>query len=162
MTDNIQNKAITIKKAVLRFTDSAIRYAWENYDPAQIEEQPDGSLLVTLYGAIEFKIVNMVLTECGRVQVVSPPELAEKVVELAERVIRVHRPNRPDTPNKSEKSSSACPAYPAYKDYPQPTVIRPGSYENLLTYRKAQIIYDATVLFCQRFLRKGDRTIDHY
>ena len=81
MTDNIQKKAITIKKTVLRFTDSAVPYAWEKYDPAQIEEQPDGSLLVTLYGAIEFKIVNLVLTECGRVQVVNPPELAEKVVE---------------------------------------------------------------------------------
>lgn len=157
MNDNIQKTAITIKKTVLRFTDSAIPYAWENYDPSQIEEQPDGSLLVTIHDAVEFKIINIVLNGGGEVQVVSPPELAEKVVEQAERVIRAHRPNRPDTPNKSEKSSSA---YPAYKAYPPTQIIRPGSYENLLTYRKSQIIYDATVLFCQRFLHKGDRTID--
>ena len=49
MNDNIQKTTVTIKKTVLRFTDSAIPYAWENYDPAQIEEQPDGSLLVTIH-----------------------------------------------------------------------------------------------------------------
>ena len=29
-----------------------------------------------------------------------------------------------------------------------------------MSYKKSQIIYDATVLFCRRFLQKGDRTID--
>ena len=151
MNDNIQKTTVTIKKTVLRFTDSAIPYAWENYDPAQIEKQPDGSLLVTIHDAVEFKIINIVLNGGGEVQVVSPPELAEKVVEQAERVIRANRP---------QQSAYAYSAYPAYPAYPQAPIIRPGSYENLLTYRKAQIIYDATVLFCQRFLRKGDRTID--
>lgn len=35
-----------------------------------------------------------------------------------------------------------------------------GGYENLLSFQKARIVYDGTVLFCQRFLRKGDRTVD--
>ena len=35
-----------------------------------------------------------------------------------------------------------------------------GNYRQLLSYRKAKIIYDATFCFCERFLRKGDRTID--
>lgn len=35
-----------------------------------------------------------------------------------------------------------------------------GGYENLLTYKKAEIIYDATVYFCNRFFHKYDRTID--
>ncbi len=35
-----------------------------------------------------------------------------------------------------------------------------GNYHNLLSYRKTKIIYDATFCFCERFLRKGDRTID--
>jgi four helix bundle suffix protein len=30
----------------------------------------------------------------------------------------------------------------------------------LLSYRKAQVVYDLTWRFCGRFLRKGDRTID--
>lgn len=35
-----------------------------------------------------------------------------------------------------------------------------GGYEKLLSYQKAEIIYDATVYFTNRFYRKGDRTID--
>lgn len=35
-----------------------------------------------------------------------------------------------------------------------------GDYEKLLSYRKAEAIYDITFRFCQRFLTKGDRTID--
>ena len=35
-----------------------------------------------------------------------------------------------------------------------------GGYQGLLSYRKSQIVYDATVRFCERFLKKGDRTID--
>lgn len=35
-----------------------------------------------------------------------------------------------------------------------------GDYQSLLTYRKAVIIYQATVLFCDRFIAKGDRTRD--
>jgi four helix bundle suffix protein len=35
-----------------------------------------------------------------------------------------------------------------------------GNYSELLSYRKAEIVYDLTYRFCQRFLKKGDRTID--
>jgi four helix bundle suffix protein len=35
-----------------------------------------------------------------------------------------------------------------------------GNYRGLLSYRKAEVIYDFTFRFCQRFLAKGDRTID--
>lgn len=35
-----------------------------------------------------------------------------------------------------------------------------GNYHSLLSYKKAVIIYDATVLFCDRFLSKFDRTVD--
>jgi four helix bundle suffix protein len=35
-----------------------------------------------------------------------------------------------------------------------------GGYEELLSYRKTVIIYDATVCFCERFLDKWDRTVD--
>ena len=35
-----------------------------------------------------------------------------------------------------------------------------GNYRELLSYRKAEIVYDVTFEFCQRFLSKGDRTID--
>lgn len=35
-----------------------------------------------------------------------------------------------------------------------------GNYKALLSYRKAEIIYDITFRFCHKFLRKGDRTVD--
>jgi len=35
-----------------------------------------------------------------------------------------------------------------------------GNYSQLLSYRKAEIVYDLTFRFCERFLRRGDRTID--
>lgn len=35
-----------------------------------------------------------------------------------------------------------------------------GNYRELLSYRKSEIIYDFTFRFCERFLNRGDRTID--
>ena len=35
-----------------------------------------------------------------------------------------------------------------------------GGQRELLSYRKAQILYDLTCCFCARFLKRGDRTID--
>jgi four helix bundle suffix protein len=35
-----------------------------------------------------------------------------------------------------------------------------GGYSDLLSYRKALIVYDATVRFCERFLDRRDRTVD--
>lgn len=35
-----------------------------------------------------------------------------------------------------------------------------GGYKSLLSYQKAQIVYDATVYFCGRFFEGRDRTID--
>ena len=35
-----------------------------------------------------------------------------------------------------------------------------GGYQDLLSYRKSLIVYDATVQFCNRFLDKRDRTVD--
>jgi four helix bundle suffix protein len=42
-----------------------------------------------------------------------------------------------------------------------PRLIPPhGNYRELLSYRKAEIVYDVTFEFCKRFLVKSDRTID--
>jgi len=35
-----------------------------------------------------------------------------------------------------------------------------GGYRNLITFQKAEIIYDGTVYFTKRFFKKYDRTID--
>ena len=41
-------------------------------------------------------------------------------------------------------------------------ILKHGGYKSLISYQKAEIIYDATVYFTQRFLKKGDRTIDQW
>ena len=42
-----------------------------------------------------------------------------------------------------------------------PTFIPPhGNYRDLLSYQKAEVVYDLTFRFCEKFLKKGDRTID--
>lgn len=35
-----------------------------------------------------------------------------------------------------------------------------GGYKKLLSYQRAEIVYDATVRFCERFLNPRDRTVD--
>lgn len=47
------------------------------------------------------------------------------------------------------------------KEDPQPGFIpKHGGYQNLLSYQKAVVVYDATVYFCGRFFEKRDRTVD--
>ena len=41
-----------------------------------------------------------------------------------------------------------------------PIVLPHGGYKNLLAYRKSDVVYQGTVCFCRRFLRKSDRTFD--
>lgn len=44
---------------------------------------------------------------------------------------------------------------------PDETLLPPyGNYAELLSYQKAEVVYDLTYRFCARFLEKGDRTID--
>ena len=44
---------------------------------------------------------------------------------------------------------------------PQNFIPPHGGYEELLSFQKARIVYDATMCFCERFLpKRGDRTLD--
>jgi len=43
---------------------------------------------------------------------------------------------------------------------PQNFIPPHGGYEELLSFQKARIVYDATVRFCERFLDRRDRTVD--
>src|ERR1051325_11862944 len=56
-------------------------------------------------------------------------------------------------PQSGDPSSPSSSSYPGF--------IPPhGGYEKLLAYKKAEIIYDATVRFCDRFIDKRSRTHD--
>jgi len=52
------------------------------------------------------------------------------------------------------------PSSPSSSSYPTSFIPPHGGYEKLLAYRKSQIIYDATVRFCDRFIDKCSRTYD--
>jgi four helix bundle suffix protein len=44
---------------------------------------------------------------------------------------------------------------------PDKTFLPPhGNYRELLSYQKAEVVYDLTFRFCGRFFKRGDRTID--
>src|SRR5277367_2992190 len=52
-------------------------------------------------------------------------------------------------------------ATPEFSTPDTPGFIPPhGGYLELLSYQKAEVVYDLTYRFCQRFLPRGDRTID--
>lgn len=47
------------------------------------------------------------------------------------------------------------------KDNSQPVLIRPhGGYRNLQSYQTAEIVYDATLRFSEKFINKYSRTLD--
>lgn len=68
----------------------------------------------------------------------------------------------PDRTNKTKPTMKSGASHPSSQSSPSyPGFIPPhGGYEKLLAYRKSQIIYDATVRFCDRFIDKKSRTHD--
>jgi len=45
-------------------------------------------------------------------------------------------------------------------DSPEKFLQKTGNYRALHAYRKAEVLYDFTFRFCEKFLAKGDRTRD--
>lgn len=43
---------------------------------------------------------------------------------------------------------------------PEGFIPKHGSYRNLLSYQRAEVVYDATVRFCGRYFDRRDRTVD--
>jgi four helix bundle suffix protein len=64
--------------------------------------------------------------------------------------------NKTKATKKTEANHSSPASSPSYPGFIPPH----GGYEDLLAYRKSQIIYDATVRFCDRFIDKRSRTHD--
>jgi four helix bundle suffix protein len=67
--------------------------------------------------------------------------------------------DRNDASPKGQRSPSVT-SVPFVPSSPEGFIPPHGGYQNLLSYQKAQIVYDATVYFCARFLSKKDRTYD--
>jgi len=62
-----------------------------------------------------------------------------------------------DKSNSSDPSRTPPPNHPPDSDSP---LLPHGGYENLRSYAVAEAIYDATVVFCDRFISKESRTHD--
>lgn len=71
-------------------------------------------------------------------------------------ITRIGRPNQ--VASVTSVSSAANPAKPSTT---ADGFIPPhGGYRRLLSYQRAEVIYDATVRFCRRYFDRRDRTVD--
>src|SRR5262245_30125604 len=75
-------------------------------------------------------------------------------ISMAAIVIGLIRPIRPMSP--SDRKVAIMSHTPEQSGFIPPH----GNYRELLSYQKAEIVFDLTYHFCKRFLSKGDRTID--
>jgi four helix bundle suffix protein len=59
-------------------------------------------------------------------------------------------------------SHSSHNSYNSHKTTDDKSELLPprGDYQTLLSYQKSEVVYQLTYRFCQRFLRRGDRTVD--
>jgi four helix bundle suffix protein len=77
---------------------------------------------------------------------------------------RKGKDNRDDSDEKeAPRAAARVPAVASVPSVPsEPAGFIPphGGYQNLFSFQKAQIVFDATVYFCRRFLDKRDRTYD--
>jgi len=62
--------------------------------------------------------------------------------------------------NKTQATNGPHPSPASHPSHPDGFIPPHGGYENLLSYQKSQIIYDATVRFCDRFIDRRSRTHD--
>ena len=63
-----------------------------------------------------------------------------------------------DGNNAKNVSAGEDSSHPSHDSHP---IIPPrGDYQTLLSYQKAEVIYDLTFRFAHKYLAKGDRTID--
>jgi four helix bundle suffix protein len=69
-----------------------------------------------------------------------------------------------DGNNAKNGSDTSIPSHPPHSSHPSqnPDRLLPprGDYQTLLSFKKAEVVYDITFRFAHKFLSKGDRTVD--
>jgi hypothetical protein len=64
----------------------------------------------------------------------------------------------------SNESEGKVPSHPSHSSHPSqnPDRLLPprGDYQTLLSFKKAEVVYDLTFRFAHKCLSQGDRTID--
>jgi len=64
------------------------------------------------------------------------------------------------SPQNSHNSHYSHTSRSSHDSQSRPIIPPRGDYHTLLSYQKSEVVYEITYRFCQRFLSKGDRTID--
>lgn len=62
--------------------------------------------------------------------------------------------------DESSASYASNKSHNSHEPAARPIVPPRGDYQNLLSYQKAEVVYDITFRFTLKFLSKGDRTVD--
>jgi four helix bundle protein len=59
-------------------------------------------------------------------------------------------------------SNDEAPSHNSQASHESPSLVLPprGDYQTLISYQKSEVVYQITYRFCERFLKKGDRTVD--
>lgn len=67
-----------------------------------------------------------------------------------------------DGKHGNHESNGEASSQHSQTSHNSPYLILPprGDYQTLLSYQKSEVIYQITYRFCERFLKKGDRTVD--
>lgn len=68
--------------------------------------------------------------------------------------------NRSTKPSQASPSSPASPYSPASQAKKYTFLKKQDRWENLYFYQKSDVLYQLTYRFAQRFLQRGDRTVD--
>jgi four helix bundle suffix protein len=67
---------------------------------------------------------------------------------------------RKNATDKTKATDASYPFPPSHSSHPERVIPPHGGYEKLFSYPKTQIIYDATIRFCDRFISIKSRTHD--
>jgi len=63
--------------------------------------------------------------------------------------------------NENDGSYRKHPSHNSHPSHPSDRLLPPrGDYQTLLSFQKAEVVYDLTFRFAHKFLARGDRTID--
>ena len=68
---------------------------------------------------------------------------------------------RKDGSNADDESRGKDSSHESHPSHSPDRLLPPrGNYQTLLSFQKAEIVYDLTFRFAHKFLAKGDRTVD--
>jgi four helix bundle suffix protein len=60
----------------------------------------------------------------------------------------------------SDERHTSHSSHESHQPIQRPIIPPRGDYQKLLSFRKAEVVYDITFRFAQKFLSRGDRTVD--